>query len=324
MANKKVSQLTNSLTKSTVASADIFPIVDTSTSETKKITYQELIQPQDDQFSISGSVDNTKKVRFEVDGVTTGTTRVVSVPDADITMVGTATTQTLTNKTLTSPTITGATLTTSSVNGITLSTSAGSTNYLSGDGTYSGVTVSNATYATTGAVQGLTDAATSGLTISSGVISVNSGTAANQIVKLNGSAQLPAVDGSLLTSIGVYKNGSTTRDVSDSSGTQTIAHGVGKTPRYVKITAVYDGGSTLVTNAYTFYNGTTQTSVGMAGDGVNANMVSTFCLNDPNTPTSNNRTQIGVLTYDATNISIAWTKSGAGSGTYTLLWEAIA
>lgn len=105
MANKKISQLTNSLTKATVATADILPIVDTSASETKKITYQELIQPQDNQFRIAGSSDNTKLVAFEVDGLTTATTRTLTVPDANTTLVGTDTTQTLTNKTLTSPQI---------------------------------------------------------------------------------------------------------------------------------------------------------------------------------------------------------------------------
>jgi hypothetical protein len=50
---------------------------------------------------VKGSSDATKLARFEVDGFTTATTRVVTLPDADTTMVGTATTQTLTNKTFT-------------------------------------------------------------------------------------------------------------------------------------------------------------------------------------------------------------------------------
>jgi hypothetical protein len=52
---------------------------------------------------VQGSGDATKQLRFEVDGLTTGTTRVATMPDADLTLVGTDTTQTLTNKTLTSP-----------------------------------------------------------------------------------------------------------------------------------------------------------------------------------------------------------------------------
>jgi len=62
-------------------------------------------------------------------------------------------------------------------------------------------TVSDGSYATKGILQGLTDAATSGLTIAAGVVSVNSGTSANSIVKLDASAKLPAVDGSALTNV---------------------------------------------------------------------------------------------------------------------------
>lgn len=104
MANTKISAL-NSLTKATLATNDVFPVVDTGSTETKKITYQELIQPTDANFRIAGSADNTKLVAFEVDGLTTATTRTITIPDANTTLVGTDTTQTLTNKTLTAPQI---------------------------------------------------------------------------------------------------------------------------------------------------------------------------------------------------------------------------
>lgn len=48
---------------------------------------------------ISGSADATKLLRFEVDGFTTATTRVITPLDADMTLVGLTNTQTLTNKT---------------------------------------------------------------------------------------------------------------------------------------------------------------------------------------------------------------------------------
>lgn len=50
---------------------------------------------------IKGSADATKLLRIEVDGFTTGTTRVMTPPNEDFTVVGVATVQTLTNKTLT-------------------------------------------------------------------------------------------------------------------------------------------------------------------------------------------------------------------------------
>jgi hypothetical protein len=42
--------------------------------------------PPDNVFAVVGSSDATKKVRFEVDGLTTATTRVLTVPDADATL----------------------------------------------------------------------------------------------------------------------------------------------------------------------------------------------------------------------------------------------
>jgi hypothetical protein len=62
-------------------------------------------QFEDDGFTIVDNADNTKKVAFQVSGVTTGTTRTLTIPDADDTIVGLAATQTLTNKTLTTPVI---------------------------------------------------------------------------------------------------------------------------------------------------------------------------------------------------------------------------
>ena len=99
MADKKLSQ-ESSLTKSTVATNDLIYTADVSANTTKSMTYQEMMQPTDANFRIAGSSDNTKLVAFEVDGLTTATTRTVTIPDADTTMVGTGTTQTLTNKTL--------------------------------------------------------------------------------------------------------------------------------------------------------------------------------------------------------------------------------
>lgn len=59
----------------------------------------------DSVFRIQDNSDSTKKLAFETSGISTGTTRTLTVPNASDTIVGATVAQTLTNKTLTSPVI---------------------------------------------------------------------------------------------------------------------------------------------------------------------------------------------------------------------------
>lgn len=127
---------------------------------------------------------------------------------------------------------------------------------------------------------------------------------------------LPTTKGGTGSSIFAFKNGSTTYDISTANGTQNIAHGLGRIPNKVKITAV------MIANTYaifttTVYNGTTQSSLFMNKADTAEEVGTTFRIID-----GAGAYVEGVVTYDATNVSIAWTKTGNPTGTANLVWEA--
>ncbi len=140
---------------------------------------------------------------------------------------------------------------------------------------------------------------------------------AGKLIKTNASG---VVDTTFLPAALVFKNGDTTKNSADASGTQNIAHGLGKIPKSVRIQAMLNVGEPMTLIANTVYNGTTQSSMSMYRiGGATATTTNTFTLNNANT----SGTQTGVVTFDATNIIITWTKTGSPTGTYYLLWEAI-
>lgn len=53
-----------------------------------------------DEFKVTDATDKTKQITFGVSGVSAGTKRTLTVPNADTTLVGTGTTDTLTNKSI--------------------------------------------------------------------------------------------------------------------------------------------------------------------------------------------------------------------------------
>lgn len=83
------------------ASVSTFTPTSTDTLQNKTIDNTNSATLKDTLFTLQDDGDTTKQLRLQLSGITTGTTRTLTVPDANTTIVGTDTTQTLTNKTLT-------------------------------------------------------------------------------------------------------------------------------------------------------------------------------------------------------------------------------
>jgi hypothetical protein len=122
-----------------------------------------------------------------------------------------------------------------------------------------------------------------------------------------------------------WKVGSTSKDASDASGTQTIAHGLGRTPVFVRLFAAVSVGNyhSQAEIVYKGGSGTTNASISTYVDGAGGSWVTTggFILNITGTG-GTTHTQTGTLAFDATNITITWTKVGLPTGAYTIIWMA--
>ena len=163
----------------------------------------------------------------------------------------------------------------------------------------------------------------SGLTIGSGYYL--SSTAGAITVALSGSA--PTEIGIAISATQILitpskvriNNGTTTRDMATASGTQNIAHGLGVIPKKVHLTGIQTA------NNFSFishgsYNGTTNSCVW--------GMMSTGAAQNGNSDSygiyfrDSGGTQSGVITFDATNITITWTRESIPTAELHILWEA--
>lgn len=125
------------------------------------------------------------------------------------------------------------------------------------------------------------------------------------------------------TKVDTFKNGTTTYDIATASGTQNIAHGLGKIPKKIKINgSTYSASSN---NTYdSIYNGTTQSSkaIFFANGTYRVSLGTTLRVNG----VSENETQYttATITVDDTNIILTWVKTSNPTGTLRILWEALA
>lgn len=114
-----------------------------------------------------------------------------------------------------------------------------------------------------------------------------------------------------------------TRDMTAATGAETVAHGLAVTPRFVRVHVHQsNAGDTRASMSDGSYDGTTNRSVwtvGIEGDS-DAGVSTTFAIKVGSSTTA---FQSAIITFDGTNITLTWTKTGSPDGTAYIHLEAI-
>jgi hypothetical protein len=120
-----------------------------------------------------------------------------------------------------------------------------------------------------------------------------------------------------------YKVGQTTYDMTTASGTQNIAHGLGRIPKIVRLRGCHTGANFVATSQGAF-DGTTNSVAWVSSSGAGAGLDGGDTTNSIRLVENGSLTnyQSGVVSVDATNIIITWTKTAAPSGIAQIQWEA--
>lgn len=107
------------------------------------------------------------------------------------------------------------------------------------------------------------------------------------------------------------------------NGADTIAHGLGSIPSLIRITG-YHASSSCISQAFATYVASTQVSISLAGDvgSTTGNYESNAAFNIFATIATVYVSM--VITADATNITLTFTKQGSPTGQVNYVWEAIA
>ncbi len=123
----------------------------------------------------------------------------------------------------------------------------------------------------------------------------------------------------------VRKLGVATRDLSAASGDQTIAHGLGRIPKYIRITVVFNQ-SVVAGRSEGCYNGAAQECIllthnysanSYVAENLSGKVARAYGVDMA-------KYQTAVAAFDATNITLTWTKTDLPTGTAYILWEAFA
>ncbi len=143
----------------------------------------------------------------------------------------------------------------------------------------------------------------------------------NQVVQVsynstNDNWQMISPAAGTLTANALYTNGITTHDCSGTTS-NVIAHGLANIPKFVRITGQ---GTDITNDSNGVYNGTTQSCI-FLNIGSNRGSSSSFGINVSGGG-SQSIFSTGIITFDSTNITITWTKTGSDTGTAVIMWEA--
>lgn len=140
------------------------------------------------------------------------------------------------------------------------------------------------------------------------------GTGNNNIVALNGSGQLPAVDGSLVTNATKLKIGSITRDVTAATGSVAYT-GIGFRPKVVIFLSVLSP-----TFSLGWDDGTTPLNMYYSSS---ADVAGTISIRIGDASFSNYQSAT-ISAFGADGFTLAWVKTGTPTGTATINYLAIA
>lgn len=120
-------------------------LTDSQAPTNKTLGNTNTVTLKDTLFTLQDDGDVSKQLRFQLSGITTATTRTLTIPNISDTLVTLTASQTLTNKTLTSPTINAPTITNATISADTLSGfSSGTTGTVYGMSVAAGVLASAA------------------------------------------------------------------------------------------------------------------------------------------------------------------------------------
>lgn len=119
-----------------------------------------------------------------------------------------------------------------------------------------------------------------------------------------------------------YKVSQTSYNMATASGTQVIAHGLGRIPKIIRMRGSL-GGANFAASSQGAYDGTTNSVSWVSSAGTNPGLGGGDTTNSirmvENANVSNS--QAGVISVDGTNITITWTKTGSPTGTAYIQWE---